>query len=364
MIDDLRRIVTAESPSNDMALLETCCDLLAEIGESWLGAAPEMVRNEGLPNLLWRFGSRIEVLLLCHYDTVWPAGTIDRWPFDVRGDVMTGPGVFDMKAGIVQAFAAVASLPERDGVAILLTGDEELGSPRSREIIERYAAGAQAVLVLESSVDGELKTSRKGASFWTATFTGRAAHAGLEPEKGASAITAASHWILRAQELADSAQGTSVVVTTLQAGTAANVVPAIAVARIDSRAAAVAEQERVDRELREIPSEVAGVEVRIDGGINRPPLEDRMSRPLKERLDQVRTRAGLEPIAGRAVGGGSDGNLTAAIGIPTLDGFGAVGAGAHAEGEWASISGLYERTDAVGALIADLLASPLPARTH
>ncbi len=353
--EDLGRIVSAESPSNDYGLLEECLALIAEIGTAWLGTEPERIDTDGVPNALWSFGDRVEVLLLCHYDTVWPAGTIDRWPFSIDGDRATGPGIFDMKAGIVQAFAAVSSLADRDGVAILLTGDEEVGSARSRSLIERTARGARAALVLESSIDGALKTSRKGPSYWTVRFAGRAAHAGLDPEKGASVITALSRWVPEVERLNDRDAGTSVVVTMARAGTAMNVVPSVAEAMVDSRAVTIAEQERVDREIRLIPSGVDGVTVEYDGGVNRLPLEDRMSRDLKARLDAVCERIGHPPIPGRAAGGASDGNITAAIGVPTLDGFGAVGDHAHAEGEWASLSALADRTVLMSAFIADLL---------
>jgi glutamate carboxypeptidase len=353
--EDLDRIVSAESPSKDYALLERCTGVIAEVGRKWLGAEPQLIDTDGVPNLLWKFGDHVEVLLLCHYDTVWPAGTIDRWPFSVDGDRATGPGIFDMKAGIVQSFAAVAPLQKRGGIAILVTGDEEVGSLRTRPLIEATARGAKAVLVLESSIDGALKTSRKGPSFWTATFTGRAAHAGLDPEKGASVITAISRWVPEVEKLNRSEAGTSVVVTMARAGTAMNVVPSVAEVMVDSRAATIVEQERVDREIRLIPSGVDGVTVDYEGGVNRLPLEERMSRELKARLDTVCERMGHPIIAGEPAGGASDGNITAALGIPTLDGFGAVGNHAHAEGEWASIPELADRAVLMTAFIADLL---------
>ena len=353
--EDLDRIVSAESPSNDQALLQNCLGVIAEVGTDWLDAAPQRVDTDGVPNLLWAFGDRVEVLLLCHYDTVWPAGTIERWPFAVDGDRATGPGVFDMKAGIIQSFAAVSSLQERAGVAILVTGDEEVGSSRTRSLIEDTARGARAVLVPESSINGALKTSRKGPSYWTVTFVGRAAHAGLDPEKGASVITALSRWVPEVEKLNDKQAGTSVVVTMARAGTAMNVVPSIAEVMVDSRAVTIVEQERVDREIRLIPSGVDGVTVDYAGGVNRLPLEDRMSRDLKSRLDAVCERMGHPIIDGHPAGGASDGNITAALGVPTLDGFGAVGDHAHAEGEWASISELADRAVLMSALIADLI---------
>ncbi len=353
--EDLGRIVSAESPSTEYGMLESCLGVIRQVGEEWLGVEPRRVDTDGVPNLLWQFGARVEVLLLCHYDTVWPAGTIDRWPFSVDGDKATGPGIFDMKAGIIQSFASVSSLQARDGVAILVTGDEEVGSAKTRSLIEETARGARAVIVLESSIDGALKTSRKGPSFWTATFSGRAAHAGLDPEKGASVITAISKWVPAVEQLNDRAAGTSVVVTMAKAGTAMNVVPSVAEVMVDSRAVTIAEQERVDREIRLIPSGVAGVTIEYEGGVNRLPLEDRMSHGLKARLDAVCERIGHPLIPGQAAGGASDGNITAALGVPTLDGFGAVGDYAHAEGEWASLSALADRSVLMTAFIADLL---------
>ena len=167
IIDTIRRLVECESPSADLAALHRSADLIAAIGSELLGTRPERIDVDGVPHLRWRFGSTTRVLLLAHHDTVWPMGTIDRLPYDVRDGALTGPGCFDMKTGLAMALHAVSSLDDRDGITLLVTGDEELGSPRSRALIEETAAGANAALVLEAAGDGgALKVERKGISLY------------------------------------------------------------------------------------------------------------------------------------------------------------------------------------------------------
>ena len=354
--DDLAALVTCESPSPDQAAIEQCTALTAELGASWLGKAPETVRVEGHPHLLWTFGERPRILLLGHYDTVWPLGTIERWPFSVEGDRATGPGIFDMKAGVIQAFLAVSRLADRNGVAMLLTSDEEVGSPTSRALIEDTARGTAMTLVLEASVDmGALKLVRKGVSIYGVDFHGRAAHAGLEPEKGANAVVALSHWVTQAAALADPALGTTVTPSVVHAGTAVNTVPNHGWVGVDVRVTTVAEQERVERGIRAIQVPVEGVRVDVGGGPNRPPLEAVRSAAPFALAQEVAAELGLPPLRGTAVGGGSDGNLTAGIGVDTLDGLGAVGEHAHGEGEWASLSAIDSRGRLVTGIIQRVL---------
>jgi glutamate carboxypeptidase len=356
VVVDLERLVSTESPSTDREALLRCAEVTADIGEKWIGVRPAVVMSEGHPNLVWRFGERSDVLLLGHFDTVWPLHTIDRWPFSVDGDRATGPGVFDMKAGIVQMFVALSQMRSLDGISILLTSDEEIGSAASRALIERMASETKAVLVLEASLGGALKTVRKGASYYETGFHGRAAHAGLDPESGINAILAMAEWVLAASALAAPEFGTTVSVTLAGGGSAQNTIPMHATATVDVRVRTAAEQDRVDSAIRAIPVSVEGIRIVVDGGPNRPPLEAVRSERLFARAQEAATILGLEPVRGASVGGCSDGNLTAGIGIDTLDGLGAVGEHAHAEGEWASVHHIIDRAFLVRGIL-DRLAN-------
>jgi len=350
-------LVEVESPSADRAAVARGAGRVAEVGGRVLGAAPERLDGGGWPALRWRFGTP-RVLLLAHLDTVWPLGTVARWPFRVEGDRATGPGVFDMKAGLVQGLFAVAALTSREGVELLVTADEELGSPGSRALVEDAARGAVAALVLEPSAAGALKVGRKGVATYTLCVEGRAAHAGLEPERGANALVELATAVLAAAALARPERGTTVTPTTAAAGSAGNVVPAAARAGLDVRVADVAEQRRVDAALAELAAGrrvVPGTRLTVAGGQNRPPLQPSASAALFARARSLGETLGLGTLAGVSVGGGSDGNFAAALGTPTLDGLGAVGDGAHAEGEHVSVSALAERAALVSALVAGLL---------
>jgi len=202
VIDTLAPLVECESPSEDLAATAACARLCGEIGSRALGRAPEEVVIDGRAHLRWRFGSRPRVVLIGHLDTVWPLGTLRRWPFEVDGDRATGPGVFDMKAGVVQLFIALSGLDDLDGVSVVLTTDEELGSRTSRALIEESVHGAAAALILEPSAHGALKTARKGVSCYRLSVEGRAAHAGLEPERGVNATIELAHQVLAAAALA------------------------------------------------------------------------------------------------------------------------------------------------------------------
>lgn len=341
LLADLQPLVCCESPSADVAALHRCASLVATIGAARLGAPA--VRDEAGGKPVLRFGpADAPVLLLAHLDTVHPIGTLDRVPYQVAHGRITGPGVFDMKAGLVMALHAVAARPER--AALLVTSDEEIGSPDSRAVIEAAARNASAVLVLEASSGGRLKTARKGVSSYLLELRGRAAHAGLEPEKGANACVALAHVVLGAAALADPAAGTTVTPTVASAGTTANTVPARAELALDVRAATAAEQRRADGGIRALGTGVEDVMLVVHGGINRPPLPATASARLFGLAQQAATELGLGPIEGEHVGGGSDGNFTAALGVHTLDGLGAVGAGAHTQHEWADTAALAERT--------------------
>lgn len=361
IVETIRRLVECESPSDDRAAVARSADLVAGVGTELSGAPPERIDVDGVAHLRWRFGRRTRVLLLAHHDTVWPTGTLQRLPFGVRDGVLTGPGSFDMKTGLAMALHAVAELDDRDGVTLLVTGDEELGSPRSRALTEETASGAEAVLVLEASADGgALKSARKGVALYEIAVSGRAAHAGLEPEKGVNAGVELAHLAIAAAALADQDAGTSVTPTRSAAGTTTNTVPAAAQLWIDVRARTIAELERVDAALRGYRPVTPGASIEVGGGINRPPLEARMSATLFALASRIADRLGLARLEHVAVGGASDGNFTAGLGIPTLDGLGAVGGGAHADDEHVLLAQIVPRTRLLIELVAEISRTDRP----
>jgi glutamate carboxypeptidase len=367
LLADIEELVTCESPSADLGAVAASAGVLARLGERRLGAAPQRIVLDGRTHLRWRFGTGPRrVLVLGHHDTVWPLGSLARLPFSVEGGVLRGPGCFDMKAGVVMALHALAALPGDpglDGVTLLVTGDEELGSPSSRELIEQEAAGCRAALVLEASADGgALKTERKGVSLYQVRALGRAAHAGLEPERGVNSTVELAHQILAVSALVDPAAGTTVTPTLLSAGTSSNTVPAEGGFAVDVRVRDAAEQQRVDVAMRALRPVLPGARLEVTGGPNRPPLPAPASAALFDRAARLAADLGLPPLTSAAVGGASDGNFTAGVGTPTLDGLGAVGGGAHAEDEHVLVDALPGRTVLLSALLADLLTER-PAST-
>ncbi|MEU6611893.1 M20 family metallopeptidase [Streptomyces shenzhenensis] len=365
ILADIERLVSCESPSNDLAAVARSADVVAELGTAQLGAVPEQIVFDGVRHLRWRFGPGPTcVLLLGHHDTVWPIGSLTAHPVGVTDGVLRGPGCFDMKAGLVMAMHAAAALPDPSGVTLLITGDEEAGSPTSRELIETEASGCTAALVLAASADGgALKTERKGVSRYEVHIQGRAAHAGLEPWRGVNADVELAHQILAVQALADPAQQTSVVPTAMSAGTTANTVPAQGRLSVDARVRSVTEQVRLDTAIRALRPVLPGAGLEITGGPNHPPLEARSSADLFDRAARLAARLGLAPLTSTAVGGASDGNFTVGIGTPTLDGLGAVGGGAHSDDEHVFVGELPGRTALLTALLSDLLrpaGAPLP----
>lgn len=356
MVDAVQALVNTESPSEDVGACAAVCQEAIGILEGWLPEPARLEEHGGRP--VWRWGpEQPRVLMLGHLDTVWPIGSLARLPFLLEGDRMRGPGVFDMKAGVVQGWAALAMLEATEdlGVGMLLTTDEEIGSHASREVIRTSSERAEAVLVLEPSIDGALKTARKGTSWYAVDLTGRAAHAGLDPDRGVNALLAAAELASTVTGWADAEKGTTVTPTILRAGTTANTVPAEAHLMVDVRAWTTEEQVRIDRAFRAWSPEGAPAGVTIGGGVDRPAMEESASTDLFILAQGLATDLGLAPLHGRSVGGASDGNLTAANGIPTLDGLGAVGDGAHADHEWASIPAMAERAALLAALVRSLL---------
>ena len=361
MLDDLARLARAESPSDDLAAVARSADVVCDLVGSRLGRSPEVIDVEGVHHVMLR-GRHPRVLLLGHHDTVWPIGTLAELPFRVVDGVITGPGTLDMKVGLVQAIHALDLVGAEiglDAVTLLVTGDEEVGSPTSRALIEAEAARCDAALVLEPGGEGgALKVARKGTSNYRIMVEGRAAHAGLEPERGVNAGIALAGIVLALDAIADPDAGTTVTPTTLAAGTTANTVPAQAQVQVDVRARTVGEQHRVDRAIRALTTPVPGARIIVTGGPHRPPLERAATDGLFERARALAGELGQPEPAGIAVGGASDGNFTGALGVPTLDGLGAVGGGPHARSEHALVEWIAPRTELLAALVVDVVQRP------
>jgi glutamate carboxypeptidase len=359
MLDDLASLVKCESPSRDIDALQRSADLLASIIERRLGSPPQIVESSAGPHVHWKGGDDARVVLIGHHDTVFPAGTLDIRPFRIEDGKAFGPGVFDMKAGLVQAIHAVAAMKDHSGVEILISADEEVGSGASKGLIIERAQACGAVLVLEPSADGgALKTARKGTGTYEVLVHGRASHAGLEPEKGVNALVEAATQILRIAVLGDAKRGTTVTPTVAAVGTADNVVPALARVLVDVRAEDPSESERVDAAMKSLETQLPEAQIEIRGGFNRPPMPASASGHLFAVASEVAKEIGLDALDGVAVGGGSDGNFTAAAGVATLDGLGAVGGGAHADHEWVDVGAMVTRARLLTGLVSRLSASP------
>lgn len=363
LLADIQELVECESPSADQAAVARSADVVARVGSARLGVAPERIVVDGCTHLRWRLGrGPSRLLLLGHHDTVWPLGSLASRPFEANAGILRGPGCLDMKVGLVMAFHAAEALADREGITILVTGDEELGSPSSRLLVESEAAEAAAVLVLEAAADGgALKTERKGVSLYDITVRGWAAHAGLEPERGVNATVELAHLVLALGSLADLEAGTTVTPTVCRAGATTNTVPAAGSCSVDVRVRTLAEQRRVDTAIRSLQAVLPGAILEVSGGPNRPPLEAAASAALFDRALAVAARLGQPPPTWAAVGGASDGNFAAGVGTPTLDGLGASGGGAHADDEHVLVDELPARTALLAGLLADLRSDPSPA---
>ena len=350
MLADLRLLVEIESPSLDLDALRTSADALAGLIERRLGSPATLIDSPAGPHVHWSGGGEPRVLLLGHHDTVFPLGTLAQRPFTVADGRATGPGVFDMLGGIVQALHGLAVLDDLAGVELLFSADEEVGSLDSRELIEERAQACGAVLVLEPSADGGvLKTGRKGCGTFEVVVTGRAAHAGLEPENGVNALVEVARQVLAIDGIGRPEVGTTVTPTVAVAGTADNVVPAQARIRVDVRVESAEEKERVEAAMAALAPVDDAAAVEVSGAVNRPPMPETASATLMPLVEHI-----APDLGGIAVGGGSDGNFTAAIGVPTLDGLGAVGGGAHADHEWIDVTAMPERARLVSGLVAAL----------
>jgi len=354
IVEDLKRLVEFESPSEDLLACRGVVELAIQIANENLKPEAEFIEENNCP-VFWWGSKNPKVVLLAHLDTVWPKGSyLPTW--SVSGDVAKGPGIFDMKAGFLQAIYAVKEIPDADSkVAIIATTDEEVGSQSSRALIERVSKSASAVLVLEASLNGKVKTGRKGTSMYQIALHGRASHAGLEPEKGINATTEIATIVIEVAKLANPEFGTTVVPTVMHAGTTTNTVPALATLDIDIRSYSAAELIRVDTAIRKLSAAHPQAKLEVTGGINRPPLETSATLELYEILEKVASGIGMEPVGHASVGGASDGNFAAAAGARVLDGLGAIGDGAHAPHEQILLSSIPSRVKLLTAFIKELI---------
>lgn len=366
ILGDLKAFVEVESPTT----VKTAVDRAARhLAGRFAGAAGAEIVWHPQPEWGDHFEARIgrgsrHILLLGHVDTVWPLGTIERLPCRIDGDRITGPGSFDMKSGDIQALWALRAVLDLAGSAaadktfvFFANTEEEAGSPTSRPIIERLAREAECVLVLEPSVgaEGAVKLWRKGVGMFRLEVTGAASHAGADPEKGRSAVLELARQIVDLYEAVPRPDtGTTLNVGVIQGGTRSNVVAALAEARIDLRVRTAAEARRAEAAILNRPGFVPGTTVRVTGGLNRPPMEETpASRRLYEQARAIAADEGFELPAG-GTGGGSDGNFTAALGVPTLDGLGAVGGGGHADTEHVRRAAVAPRVAWFARLLAGL----------
>lgn|SRR5579859_276002 len=364
MLALLRRLIRAESPSLEKSPTDLCCNVLA--GE-WhkRGARVERIqqklRGDQLRVTWWPHNGKPagQLLVLGHYDTVYSSGSLEKMPFRISGGKAFGPGIFDMKAGLVQALYAFHAIRQakaslRKRLVFLWTSDEEIGSDASRRLIESEARRSDAVFVLEPALGrrGLLKTARKAVGEAELLVHGRASHAGLAPEEGVNAIHELARQLARIQEWNNSRRGVTVNADVIEGGTRVNVIAERARAVLDLRALRVADMRRLEHRLHSLRPIHPGARLEVRGGFNRAPLERKFSAPLFARAKSLAAQMGLS-LGECTAGGGSDGNLTAALGVPTLDGLGAVGHGAHSLEEHILINTMPARS----ALLAALLVS-------
>src|SRR5712664_2071129 len=364
MLATLRRFVTAESPSLEKAAADRCCGVIAEEWNKH-GARAERIpqkRRGDLIRITHAPGKSPlpgQLLVLGHYDTVYSAGTLARMPFRLQGGKAYGPGTFDMKAGIVQALFALqalqqAEIPLHKRLVFLWTSDEEIGSESSRKLFETEARRSDAVFVLEPSFGprGLLKTTRKGVGTAELTVHGRASHAGLAPQEGVNAIHELARQLARVEKWNNFRRGVTISAGIVENGSRSNVIPEHARAVLDLRALRVSDMRSLERKLHALRPLHRGARLEISGGFDRPPLERKMSATLFARAKSLAAQMGLS-VGECTVGGGSDGNFTAALDVPTLDGLGAVGDGAHSSHEHILVNTMPIRA----ALLASLLAT-------
>jgi glutamate carboxypeptidase len=363
MLSVLRVLVLAESPSLEKSRADRCCAIIAAEWRKRGTRVERITQKHRGDHLRITWQSRKErapaqLLVLGHYDTVYASGTLAKMPFRLSRGKAYGPGTFDMKAGIVQALFALDALqnieaPLRKRIVFLWTSDEEIGSESSRKLIETEALRCDAVFVLEPSLGprGLLKTARKGVGEAEIIVHGRASHAGLAPEEGVNAVHELAQQIARLQGWNDLRRGVSVNADIIEGGTRVNVIAERARAVVDLRALHLADMRGIEKRLRALRPLTRGARLEIRGGFNRAPMERKVSAALFSRAKSLAAQMGLS-IGECLAGGGSDGNLTAALGVPTLDGLGAVGDGAHSAREHVIVKTMPERAALLAALLA------------
>jgi len=364
LLDLTRKLVVAESPSDDKAAVNGCVAIAADYAKTLGGRVKVHKQKEFGGVLETRFGPRSRtgaagrLLLLGHLDTVWPVGTLRNMPCRVGTGRLWGPGTLDMKGGVAMAFTAIEMLAEADllnrEIVLLLNSEEEVGSPVSRPITESLARECAAVFVLEPAQGLAYKTARKGTGNWRIEIKGVAAHAGVDFQKGASAVCELARVIERVSGWTDLKRGITVSVGAAGGGTKTNVVPAEAWAEVDVRIARKADESLIERKFSGLKAADKRCTVTVTGGINRPPMQ--RTRGTVRLFQQARTLAWELGIVldEAATGGASDGNFTSALGVATLDGMGAVGEGAHASHESILIEHLAPRTALLAGMLADL----------
>ena len=363
----LKALVECESPSHEKAAVDRLGAIVAERARASGAEVETFANRETGDHLVCRWGDtpaneeqgKGGILLLCHMDTVFPLGTLARMPYREADGRIFGPGVLDMKAGIVISLEAVAQVTGGAGapphaLTLLCTSDEEIGSPTSRALIERLAGASALVLVLEPALpDGALKTWRKGIGDFEVRAFGRAAHAGGAHEQGRNAIEELAHQVLAIQALTDYDRGTTLNVGVLHGGTASNVVPEQAEALVDVRVMDAEAWQRIQATMLALQPVLEGTSLEVRGELNRPPMPfDERARETFDRACQIAARAGFQLKAGGS-GGGSDANFVAPLGIPVLDGLGATGDGPHSEREFILADSVPERVRLLAALLRD-----------
>lgn len=351
MLAALEALVKLESPTEDLDACRQVIELANQLAITHLGSPAEIREVNGRPVFWWGSQSP-DVIVLAHLDTVWPKGSFTPL-WQVEGNIARGPGIFDMKAGFIQALFAMKGI---DGKAALVaTTDEETGSATTKEFIKEISSKAKAVFVLEATLNGKVKTGRKGTAMYQIKIHGKASHAGLEPEKGINATVEIAHAVLAIAALENTEFGTTVVPTTLHAGNTTNTVPDLAVLDVDIRSFSMEDLKRIDSSIKNLTPVNPATRYEISGGFNRPPLETTSTMALYERAEKVAKAIGMAPLGHASVGGASDGNFAAAAGAQVLDGLGAVGDGAHAAHECVDISTLEDRSKLLHELIKDVL---------
>lgn len=362
VIELLRNVVELESPSTDKSRVDRLASFIADRLRS-NGIDPHVEPRKSVGDIVWgdwENGGEGQILVLCHMDTVWEPGSLARNPFRVEDGRIYGPGIFDMKSGVaatlkIQEYLARGWIRPQKRVRFLYTTDEEIGSQQSRALIEDFARQSDLALLTEPPLPGgALKTFRKGVGDFVVKIHGRAAHAGLDPEKGINAIAELVSQVQNVHALSKPDVGTGVIVTVVRGGLRENVIPEYAEAIIDARFRTIEEGERVENAMRRLKASLPGARLEISGGVNRPPMiRTARTRQLFEKARTLAREIGIDLQEGES-GGGSDGSFTAALGIPTLDGLGITGDGAHALNEHIEVEALAPRIALLAKLIEGL----------